>query len=249
MTSPTPFFIGWSAEPPHAGRRRLLGAGLALAAGGAAGACVVLAGGRVAIGDGVWDMGRQRTLRGVVSSAPYPLLRTLDLGGSVRTVFLATDGKAAAPLPPPASGRWLSVTGTLITRGTHAMMAVETIEAARDGEPAGLHEVAPVDLGEVLLTGEILDAKCWFGAMRPGYGKAHKACAALCARGGLPLAFCRTDDCGTGTEAPLFVDAGGRAHTPAVLPWVADPVFVRGRLVRTGDVTQLRAGLADIRRL
>jgi hypothetical protein len=36
---------------------------------------------------------------------------------------------------------------------------------------------------------------------------------------------------------------------PAVLPWVADPVFVRGRLVRTRDVMQFRAGLADIRRL
>jgi hypothetical protein len=101
----------------------------------------------------------------------------------------------------------------------------------------------------VLLTSEILDANCWFGAMRPGYGKPHKACAALCARGGLPLALCRIGECGAGTEAPLFLDADGRLHKLDVLPLVADPGFIRGRMVSVGDVMQLRAALADIRRL
>lgn len=247
MTSPQPLFIGWSADPPR--RRRLLGAGLALAVGGAVGGGLVLAGGRVAIGTGVWDMGQARTLRGVLSSSPYPCLRTLDLGGSARTVFLATDGKAAAPLRPESLDRWVAVSGTLITRGLHAMLAVEGVELARDIEPPGLRVVATEDHGEVLLTGEILDAKCWFGAMRPGYGKPHKACAALCARGGLPLAFCRIGECGAGNEAPLFLDADGRPHKLDVLPLVADPVFVRGRLVSVGDVMQLRTALADIRRL
>jgi hypothetical protein len=63
------------------------------------------------------------------------------------------------------------------------------------------------------------------------------------------MASCRTGDCGAGTEAPLFVDVGGRAHTSQVLPWVAYPVFVRGWPVRTGDVVQFRAGGPDIRRL
>lgn len=36
-----------------------------------------------------------------------------------------------------------------------------------------------------MLVGEILDAKCWFGAMRPGYGRIHRhaprfALAAAC---------------------------------------------------------------------
>ncbi len=145
--------------------------------------------------------------------------------------------------------RWVAVSGTLITRGLHAMLAVEGVELARDIEPPGLRGVATEDHGEVLLTGEILDAKCWFGAMRPGYGKPHKACAALCARGGLPLAFCRIGDCGAGNDAPLFLDTDGRPHKLDVLPLVADPVFVHGRLVSVGDVMQLRTALADIRRL
>jgi hypothetical protein len=126
MTSPQPLFIGWSADPPR--RRRLLGAGLALACGGEVGSGFVLPGGRVAIGTGVWDMGQVRTLRGVLSASPYPSLRTPDLGGGARTVFLATDGKAAAPLRPESLDHWVAVSGTLITRDRHSMLAVEGVE-------------------------------------------------------------------------------------------------------------------------
>ncbi len=183
----------------------------------------------------------------MLSSSPYPSLRTLDLGGNACTVFPATNGKAAPPLRPELLDRWVAVSGTLITLGLHATLAVEGVELAREIEPLGLRVVATEVHGEVLLTGETLDAKCLFGAMRPGYGKPHKACAALCARGGLPLAFFRIGEFGAGKEAPLFLDADGRPHKLDVLPLVADPVFVRGRLVSVGDVMQLRAALADIR--
>ena len=249
MTRSAKFFIGWSADIPDLRRRTLLGAGLALAAGGGAGFAAALAGGREAIGSGIWDSGQVRTLHGVLFSRPYPLLRTLDLGGAARTVFLASDGKTAARLPRELQQRWVRTSGTLISRGANAMLAVEGIEPAPGTEPAGLRDPPVTDLGEMLLTGEILDAKCWFGAMRPGYGKVHKACAALCARGGLPLAFCRSGDCGTGNEAPLFLDADGSPHGHEVLSLVADPVLVRGRLIRAGDVVQLRAGLAAVRRI
>lgn len=66
---------------------------------------------------------------------------------------------------------------------------------------------------------------------------------------GLPLAFCRSGNCGPGDEAPLFLDADGLPHRPLILPLVADPVLVRGRLVQVGDVTQFRAAAAAIRRL
>ena len=95
-----------------------------------------------------------------------------------------------------------------------------------------------------MLAGEILDAKCWFGAMRPGYGKTHKACAALCARGGLPLAFCQLDVCGDGAEAPLLLDQYGRPFGREVLPHIADPVVLNGRLIEAGDVNAVNALLA-----
>lgn len=248
MNADRTFFIGWSAEAAGTGRRQLLGTGLALAAGASGGLIAALASGHEDVGGGVWDDGEVRTLRGVLSGRPYPLLRTADFGDGTRTVFLATDGKAAARLPAPLLDRGARVSGTLIHRGRHAMLAVESIAAEPGADPAGQRELPAEDLGEVVLAGEILDAKCWFGAMRPGYGKTHKSCASLCARGGLPLAFCRSGDCGSGLEAPLFLDARGSPHGNAVLPFVGDPLLVRGRLVRVGDVVQLRAELAALRR-
>ncbi|MBC7769830.1 MAG: hypothetical protein H7124_13695 [Phycisphaerales bacterium] len=243
------FFVGWSAETHRADRRFLLGAGLGLIAGGGVlGASLAI--NRPPIGDGIWDQGTPHTLRGILSRAPYPILRTRGLDGDVRTVFLASSGKTA----PEIDGRYFDhgadVSGTLITRGRNAMLAVADVQAAPSGfDTADLAAPAAVDRGPVMLVGEVLDAKCWFGAMRPGYGKAHKACAALCARGGLPLAFCQIGACGDGLDAPLLLNENGLAFGRAVLPLVADPVMLQGRLAAVGDVLQVRASFNSIRRL
>ena len=115
---------------------------------------------------------------------------------------------------------------------------------------SALQPTLPQDVGCVVLIGEILDAKCWFGAMKPGFGKTHKACAALCARGGLPLAFCSPGGalCGDADRTLLFLDENGRPHGRALLPYVADPVSVTGQIVRVGDVTEYRVAARDIRR-
>lgn len=196
-----------------------------------------------------------RTWTGKLVAAPYPMLRTLDLGGAPRTAFLATSGKTAVRLPAHLVGQTVTVTASLIQRGDHAMLAVAdghnwiapvvqpVVQSAATALDLGPEE----DLGPAGLVGEILDAKCWFGAMRPGFGKTHKACATLCARGGLPLAFC-ANGCGTG-EAPVFLDENGRPHTRAILPYVADQVFVVGRRVRVADMIQFRAPITAIQRL
>jgi len=243
------FFVGWSAETPRADRRFLLGASLGLIAGGGVlGASLAM--NRPPIGDGVWDQGAPRTLSGLLNRTPYPILRTRGLDGDVRTVFLASSGKTAPEIDARYFDRAVDVSGTLITRGRNAMMAVADIEAvSEDFDAADLGAPPAIDRGPVMLVGEILDAKCWFGAMRPGYGKAHKACAALCARGGLPLAFCQIGACGDSSGAPLLLDERGLAFGRAVLPLVADPVILQGRLTAIGDVLQVRASFNSIRRL
>lgn len=243
------FFVGWSAETPSADRRFLLGASLGLIAG-AVGLGASLALNRPLVGDGVWDQGTAHTLRGLLSRDPYPVLRTRSLDGELRTVFLASSGKTAPRIDARYFDHSADIAGTLITRGRHTMMAVAKVEAASaDFDAAAFSSPALVDRGPVMLTGEILDAKCWFGAMRPGYGKTHKACAALCARGGLPLAFCQIGACGDGADAPLLLDENGRAFGREILSLVADPVMLQGRLVAVGDVVQVRAPLDAVRRL
>jgi hypothetical protein len=105
------------------------------------------------------------------------------------------------------------------------------------------------DRGAASYAGEILDSKCWFGAMQPGQGKPHKACAALCIRGGLPPVFCPEALCGSAASAPLLTDASGNPHGDELVPFVADPIIASGRIVQIGDVRQFRVAFADIRRI
>ena len=246
-----PMFIGW-AETPPADRRFFLRAGIGLTT-----AAGLLGFGVAALqpqpGPGRWDPDAVREWRGIVSAEPYAMLRTNDLGGGPRTALLSCLGKCGVAARIGAlAGQAVVVTGSLIQRGPHSMIAVDEVgdwiradnKAATD--PA-LAFPAGQPLGEVSLAGEILDSKCWFGAMRPADGKVHKACASLCIRGGIPPAFFARGSSGQG--ALMIMTASGRAYGPGLLGLVADPVRIRGNVQRVGDLLVLDAPLAQIERV
>lgn len=246
------FFIGWSADAPKADRRFLLGAGVVLLTGAALGGAA-FGGRRSPPGPGGWDQSAITTIQGLLIADPYPAL-IFETPTGLKTALLGSNGKlgVADRLPPEMIGGPAAVRGSFIERGKRIMIAVDdAADAIRLPSPGFIAPAPPPELddGEVMLTGEILDAKCWFGAMRPGWGKSHKACAALCAKGGLPLAFCNLGDCGGALDAPLFLDERGKPHAPSILPFVADPIVAMGRLVHVGDMTQFRVAQAAIRRL
>lgn len=241
-----PFFVGWSPELARPTRRFLLTAGAGLAVGAGA---VGLGLGAVAPhpGPGFWDQGKKVAVTGTIYPGPYLHLLTEDLGDGPRTVLLVGAGKDRVTVRPALTFTGAAVTGTLIERGEHAMMAVDGVYP--DPAPGRVLPGPEKDLGDAVMTGEILDAKCWFGAMRPGHGKTHKACAALCATGGLPLAFCETGRCSDGKAALLLLNDRGQAFGREILPLVADPVMVRGRIVEVAGLRQVRVKLSDIVRL
>jgi len=240
------FFVGWSAGMARMTRRQMLAAGAGLVAGaGALGAGLGAA--APSPGPGVWDQGKKVAVTGTIYPEPYVHLLTEDLGYGLRPVFLVGAGKDQISVRPALTFTGAAVTGTLIERGEHAMMAVDAIYP--DPAPGRVRAGPDADLGEAVLTGEILDAKCWFGAMRPGHGKTHKACAALCARGGLPLAFAETGRCATGKAALLLLNARGKAFGPEIVPLVADPVMIRGRIVEVAGLRQVRVKFEDVVRL
>ena len=102
-------------------------------------------------------------------------------------------------------------------------------------------------LGEVDLVGEILDSKCWFGAMRPSQGKPHKACASLCIRGGIPPAFFARADGGHG--ALMIMRDGGRPTAPGCWRWWPTRCACAGGCTAQGDLLVVDAPLSSIRRL
>ncbi len=175
-------------------------------------------------GPAVWDTTREQTFTGLVLANPYPALETSD--GTYLVVEMGKRG--AQERLGPLHTQTARLTGFVLEREGRRM-----IELAPD--PSA---VTPLDerrtsdttlfVGEeITLTGEILDAKCYLGAMKPGDGKAHKACATLCIDGGIPpmLYATRAD----GSKGYYVLTA--RDATPApglVRDYLAEPVRVRG---------------------
>ncbi len=236
------FFIGWDMPSPRT-RRSFLGLAAAATIVGAGGA-LVLGAASMAPGDGVWNLDDVRSFVGVVSINPYPVIRTLGEDQRPRTYLLASQGKCGVgPRLQAYAERPVRLRGSLIQRGPHGMVAIADgpswmlpLQGAID--PL-LDTPADMALESVSLEGEILDAKCWYGAMRPGHGKPHKACATLCIRSGLPPAFFAF-----GRDARLhpviLTDAAGGTAKSQILPYIGEAVRVRGLLVQRGDLLFLR---------
>ena len=245
------FFVGW-ADTPEADRRFFLRAGLGLTAA-AGGIGLGLAALQRAPGPGRWDPDAVREWRGIVTAEPYAMLRTSDFGPLPRTALLSCLGKCGVSARIGAwAGQPVVVTGSLIQRGKHAMIAVDEVgDWIRRDEHAlvnpSLLFARPTPVGEVSLVGEILDSKCWFGAMRPAEGKVHKACAALCIRGGIPPAFFARGP--NNQTALMIMTSGGRAHGPDLLGLVADAVRIDGQVSRMGDLLLLDVPVSRIRRV
>lgn len=223
-----PLFVGYNA-PTDGVKRGLLLGGLATA--GAAGLAGVALGGHMTPpGPGRWDPSKVETWRGRLVMDPYPMLRFVDADGRPRTALIGCPDKCGVALELSAFvGKVVEVSGSAAVRSDHLMITAskpfgwirEIAEAPPPEPPPGQ------TLGAVSLEGELMDAKCWLGSMRPGEGLTHKGCAELCVRSGLPLLFVTG---GPERTKRVFIALGpdGAILGTDVLPFVADPVRVTG---------------------
>lgn len=107
------------------------------------------------------------------------------------------------------------------------------------------------DAVRVVLRGEIVDPKCFSGAMKPGDGKTHKACAALCLRGGIPPVLVQRGAEGLLVYHVLVSDSGGRlgpSELAKVIAVVGEPVELSGTVETLGRMRMLKADLESLRR-
>ncbi|WP_376089396.1 hypothetical protein ACE7GA_17870 [Roseomonas sp. CCTCC AB2023176] len=180
-------------------------------------------------------------MTGVLLDGPTPLLRVPPGEGRAtsRTLFLSGDGKRGAPLgDPPPYGRMVRIEGFVLRRGT-----LEMLVASGPPMPVAAEPVAPQPaeaLGRWRVTGEICDGKCAAGAMRPGTGLSHRACAVLCLDGDIPAVFVAASPV-TGQAFLLLADREGRAPMPAFRHLVGHRVTLEGEVERRGDLLVFRA--------
>ncbi|MCY3932665.1 MAG: hypothetical protein OXH70_13215 [Acidobacteria bacterium] len=167
---------------------------------------------------------------------------------------------APSPPRQPGPPTKIDLAGTLIQNPEAAMLEVHSLtlpdgyaaDAGSDTEPADSSEAggsasdderagptagaeaATADVRLVVrgdqLVGEIVDTKCYLGAMKPGRGKPHRDCASLCIRGGIPAALLvRTEN---GERHLVHLVSFGRPVGEEVLDFVGQPVEVTGLLRR-----------------
>jgi len=230
------FFIGW-AGPKGALRDLMLGVAVGLVFL-MCGLGLFLATTQDDPGAGRFAGGAEAT--GVLTAAPYPVLHveSSETFATGTPLLLSGLGKRGVQdRAGPLDGQLVRLRGVRLERGEHAGLqvggAADAFAAVED--VAAVQMPAPRDLGRWRLTGEICDGKCLNGAMRPGRGLAHKACANLCLIGGAPPLFVTTAPV-DGASILLLGDTEGGPVTEAILDHTARLVAVEGRVERRGDL-------------
>ena len=254
MTPPSPnrdeFFVGWSGQLGSATRRAILPAGLAAlfgipALGAMLGRKVDDPAGpdfaSLPSGAALADLPIGMTATGLLLRGPYPLLHLPGDSNRPRgrTLFLSGDGKRGPDgITPEMYGHLIAVDGFVLRRGALEMLVTSTPPRLVDA-PAPPAPAAEA-LGRWRVTGEICDGKCGAGAMRPGIGLAHRACATLCLDGDLPAVFVPS---GPIADHPflLLADRAGNSPMPAFRDLIGRRVTLEGEVERFGDLPILRA--------
>jgi hypothetical protein len=238
----TEFYVGYFPMPPGLAvfLRRVVP--LALAAIGAA--ALLLGRAQTDPGPAVWDDGVAKQFRGTLRLVPFPVLVEPDGRASLlvemgkRGVRDGADRGLAA-----LEGRGVVVSGWTLDRNGRRIIELEpgaeALRADVDGTGESGASLEMTSVGPAVLRGEIVHSKCFLGAMKPGDGKPHKACATLCVKGGIPPVLV-SRRAGGGFEYTLVVDAQGEPLGEALWPWIAEPVVVRGEMELIGGLRRLR---------
>lgn len=185
-----------------------------------------------------FDYGPQ-TVTGVIELTPLPILHVTQGSEQIaegRTLMLSGQGKNGAQNRPAAvDGQRVTASGILLQRGALDMLQLRGGTNGLDvAEGDGELPIAE-DLGRWRLAGEICDGKCLAGAMRPGRGLAHKACANLCVAGGVPPVFVSTQPV-EGSEFLMLSGPDREAIPDALYDFMAQYISVEGRVSRHGDL-------------
>lgn len=216
-------------------------------------------------GGGVWNDARAREFHGVFVAHPYPMLwvrpaghetssvdsADRDISGAPEICLLVETGKHAGREGLAAmDGKPVVASGWTLERDGRRMIELEPDAKALvlDAPEAPVLPVpVAVPKGRVTLEGEIVDSKCYLGAMKPGEGKTHKACATLCIRGGIPPVLV-TRDANATPVYYLLADSSGGPLGSGAWPFIGDFVEVTGEFELLGNLRILKASPRDISR-
>lgn len=231
-----PFFVGWG-KVPKALRAFLISAAAVLVA--AFGVLSYATSATQTDTGGGAFMGRVQ-VTGVLQNDPYPILHVIDSPQfeAGDTIILSGNGKrGAVEQAEGMDGQIVEANGVRMDRGDLKGIQLRNgergLKLAEDQDQA--KEVAVEPLGRWKVQGEICDGKCVNGAMRPGTGLSHRACAVLCLLGDIAPVFVSAGPI-DGSEFLLLSGPDGGPIPQEILEYTAIFVEVEGDVERHGDM-------------
>lgn len=239
-----PFYVGYLPQAPSALscwlRPRIFALFLLI---------LLIAGGIVlqqkAFGPGVFEFQNYRNFEGLIIANPAPALLVDRPSGSQTEgsslYYLVEFGKKGGQeAVAEFHGQRVRLRGALIYRDNQTMIELENGATSLVALSTGSNPPQGEALGQVTLVGEIVDSKCYFGVMKPGNLKTHKACAIRCISGGIPPVLLIRNAAGEARYV-LLVDEAGGAVNQRILAWVAEPVQIKGMLETFENIMVLKA--------
>lgn len=203
----------------------------------------------------VFEFGKLTEIKGVYQEFPVPSIRVSGGNSTYLTIPLVGYGKSGAEglisqlekeRQTSLDKKQVTLRGTLLYSDGKTLLQIDgndqpllSIENANDTSQA----FSIAELGIQELNGEILDPKCYFGVMKPGYGKPHRDCAVRCIEGGISPVF------HTGNDYYLILDENGNKINDRLKDYVAEPVSLKARVVRYNDWIVLYTFSNSIRRI
>lgn len=183
-------------------------------------------------------------IEGVFFANPVPYLM-VDRPGSiaekqqqVSTYLMVHPGKSgfSRETATELDGKTIRLKGSLLFNRSQTMIEVD---------PQSLHTVAYSDesphpsleqlpLGRYKLSGVIVDSKCYYGALNPGFGKTHRACSVRSIANGIPPLLLVKGETGETLEF-LITGTEGQPIGTEILDVVEVPVRVTGDAFRWGN--------------
>ncbi len=191
------FYIGWQNDTPDRNKKALkallipLFILLPLLAG-------LIVRYETEFNDHQFELGTLREFQGIYFNSPRPVLLldpTFVPEGYDREALLLGFGKFGADPTMKAleekegrfEGKRIRLRGTLLKGDGKILIELSEGKASLlNVERSITYPMRQTTPKAVALQGEIIDPKCWFGAMKPGEGKVHKSCAIRCISGGIP---------------------------------------------------------------
>lgn len=203
-----------------------------------------------------FDFDTSTKISGTYYEAPYPMLRVELAKNTFKDVLLLGFGKFGAngyldeikKSEGNINGKHLTIEGNLIYYNGKTLLQIDDSQKISLDNSKKKNFVPPESMGNHEVVGEIVDPKCYFGVMKPGYGKIHRSCAALCISGGMPPVLVASEPNAI-SEYFLLTDLKGNPIHKDIVPYIGLPSKLKGKVEKLEDWYTMRIDVSRIEKL